>query len=555
MPSDVVHSDWRKPILWFGLAALVLAGLGLFLLLWDRYVEKGLAQWAVDEVDQHSQGVYHLVVGDVSFRPYAATLSFDSAVIITDPARNRRQHSVAPVLNARAYHCLVAGLDLSKIFFRKELVARTLGCERVVAGIGLVTGVRSPKDSTDPPNSSTPPKRLIRQLGLSVVQIEEVSFPSVSVTLHRPGANGGASLELEQATLRASELALRPTASSSSGAGVSAHRARLAAKGLILRPDTMSTVAIDRLEAGITDSTLRLAGARHGPSVTDEEWVRKHRFRRDRVRFKLDSLEARGVSYWSFIATGDLDVRVINVRGAVLDVLTDMRLPVGVPAHHRTPQAVAAATSPGFHLDTAHVAGGRIVYDERHPARTRVGRVFFEAVDGHVTGLDLPSQGKPLRIEASARLMNEGRLTLQATVPLDAPDFRFELSGKLGPMRAVALNDFLSENQPFKLDKGQVDGVEFRQVATGGSVTTTLTPRYQDLSVTPSDTGGGVFTSVKRAMKKVWANTFKVRSENPDDDGKPPRTVRTRRRYDPSNSWVQFLWFGLRDGLRAAVLK
>jgi hypothetical protein len=555
MPSYVVHSDRRKPMLRFGLAALVLVGLGLSVRWWDHYVEKGLAGWAVDEVDQQSHGVYRLVVSDVTFRPYAGTLSFDSAVIITDSARNRRQPRARPALNARAYHCLVTGLALSKIFFQKELVARTLGCQRVVAGIGLVTGVRSPKDSIDPPNDSVPAERLIRPLGLSAVRVEDVSFPSVSVTLHRPGANGGASLQLGQATLRASELALDPTVSSSSRTGVSARRAALAAKGLILRPDTMSTVAIDRLHAGITDSTLRLAGARHGPSMTDEEWVRKHRFRRDRVRFKLDSLEARGVAYWSFLATGEINVRAITVRGAALDVLTDMRLPVGPPSHNRSPQAVAAATSPGLHLDTAHVAESRIVYHEHHPARTRAGRVFFEAVDGHVTDLDLPSQGTPLRIEASARLMNKGRLTVHVTVPLDAPDFRFELSGKLGPMPAVALNDFLSENQPFKLHKGQVDGVEFRQVARGGSATTTLTPRYQDLSVTPSDTGGGVFTSVKRAMKKVWANTFKVRSENPDDDGKPPRTVRTRRLYDPSSSWVQFLWFGLRDGLRVVVLK
>jgi hypothetical protein len=31
------------------------------------------------------------------------------------------------------------------------------------------------------------------------------------------------------------------------------------------------------------------------------------------------------------------------------------------------------------------------------------------------------------------------------------------------------------------------------------------------------------------------------------------RTVRTVRRYDPTNTWFQFLWFGLRDGLMEAV--
>ena len=33
----------------------------------------------------------------------------------------------------------------------------------------------------------------------------------------------------------------------------------------------------------------------------------------------------------------------------------------------------------------------------------------------------------------------------------------------------------------------------------------------------------------------------------------PPRTARTVLRYDPAQSWIQFLWFGLRDGLTEAL--
>ena len=248
-------------------------------------------------------------------------------------------------------------------------------------------------------------------------------------------------------------------------------------------------------------------------------------------------------------------MRSLEVRGALLDVLTDKRLPTGRPAHHRSPQAVAAGTSLGLHVDTAHITGGRIVYHERNPARTRAGRVFFDSVRGKVLDLDLPSQGKPLTIEASGRFMNEGLLSVHATVPLDAPDFRFELTGKLGSMPATALNEFMAENLSFKLQEGEVDAVEFRQTALRGTVTTNITPRYRKLSVEPSDTGGGVVSSVKRAIRKVRANTFKIRSENPEDDGKRLRTAITVRTYDPANSWIQFLWLGLRDGLSEVIIK
>ena len=90
----------------------------------------------------------------------------------------------------------------------------------------------------------------------------------------------------------------------------------------------------------------------------------------------------------------------------------------------------------------------------------------------------------------------------------------------MGPMPVTLLNEFLAENESIKLGKGEVDGVEFTQVSKGGRATTTLTPRYRDLKVELSSEGGGVVGSVKRAVVKFAANTFKVREENPEDDGK-----------------------------------
>jgi hypothetical protein len=58
---------------------------------------------------------------------------------------------------------------------------------------------------------------------------------------------------------------------------------------------------------------------------------------------------------------------------------------------------------------------------------------------------------------------------------------------------------------------------------------------------------------VGREVKEVLADAFVVRSRNPDEDGDDLRTARTVRRYERSQSWFQFLWLGLRDGLMATV--
>ena len=179
--------------------------------------------------------------------------------------------------------------------------------------------------------------------------------------------------------------------------------------------------------------------------------------------------------------------------------------------------------------------------------------VSFEQVRATVLSLDLPSRGKPLRVEAGARLMGEGLLTARLSAPLDAADFRYELSGRLGRMPATAFNWFLAMNEAFAFDGGSVEEIEFRHTVSAGLARTTLTPRYRDLSVDPTGEGGGVIGSVTRGVKEFMAQAFKVRSSNPGDPAKSPRVARTVRRYYPTSTWLQFIWFSLRDGLMEVV--
>ena len=545
-----------KPALVVLIALAVLIGIAVYFRWWDRYIEKGLAEWAVSELDRRTDGAYRLVLGDLSFRPLSGSLSFDSAAVVTDSAKNLGRTSPLPALSASAHQCVLLGVNVPRLFLKKSFDARMLGCDKVLAGITLIPRAVVKREA--PPDTlgiNAPVHRLVRPLGIPLFRITEISFPQLSFTLRRPGDHGGASAVLEQAEFHVADLVFDPTADPRARRSVAAHRARIAARGLVLRRDTLGEFAVTRFETDLIDSTLGLAGAKRGPSMTDDEWARTQKVRKDRLRFGLDSLEARGIAYRSFVATGDLDIRAIEVRGARLNVLSDKRIPAAPPKNHPTPQHAAARVGLPFRVDTVLIAGGDIVYLEHKPERERPGRISFDSVHGRILDLNLPSRGKPLRIEARARFMNAGQLSVHATVPLDAADFRYELEGRMGPMPVTLINEFLAENESIKLRKGEVDGVEFSQVSTGGRATTTLSPRYRDLKVELSSEGGGVIGSVKRAVVKFAANTFKVREENPEDDGKKLRTAKTVRVYDPNTSWISFVWLGLRDGLMEVMMK
>jgi len=544
----------RKPAAIFAAVALAVAVAILGFRWWDHYVEDQLGRWAAGEVAGRTRGAYRLVAGDLAFLPLSGSISLDSVIVTTDTARNRRRQPPLPQLEWRAHDCSVVGLDLLRLVFRRALVARGFGCARVVTRIVLPP--QTPEERRPSRDSAAPADKveeLARPLGLSSLAVADISLPALSFTLKRPDAGDGTALLLEHARFEAKGLVFDPAASSKERRSLSADRAQLSAKGLVLRRDSLTEIVVAEVEVGFTDSTLRLTGARHEPAIPEAEWLRRVRVRRDRIRFALDSLSARGVAYRAFVATGGIGIRALELDGARLDVLTDKRIPRGRPSRHETPQQVARSPGQALRLDTVVVRRGTIVYREREPGAERPGWVSFDSVRGTMLDLGVPARGKPLRIEAAARLMNQGSLTVEASVPLDAPDFRYQLSGKLGRMPAAAFNRFLAENEAFEVESGRIEGITFRQTAKGGRAATTLTARYRDLSVETTGDGGGVIGAVSREVKEVLADAFVVRSRNPDEDGDNLRTARTVRRYDPSQSWFQFLWLGLRDGLTATV--
>ena len=541
----------RKPAALAALAGLTVLGLALAFRGWDRWVEDRLARWAVGEVGRRTGGAYRLVLGDLAFLPLAGSIAFDSAIVVTDSARNRRRAEPLPMLAWRGHGCRVSGVNVPRLLLRKALDARELGCDRVVASIALAaaaTGDRGPGADSAAPDETEEDS----PLGLTELRIGDVSFPAADIRVERPGERGPASIRLERARFEAGDLAFDPAAGLAEGRALSAGRARLTAAGLLLRPDTLIELAAQGLEADFGASTLRLAGLRHEPSIPESEWVRRVRVRRDRIAFELDTLHARGVDWRAFLASGGIGIRALELQGARLDVLTDRRIPKGRPRRHRTPQQWAALPGAPLRLDTLLVTGA-IAYRERRPDREAAGRVSFDRMRATVLHLERPSRGRPLRIEAAARVMGAGDLTVEAEVPLDAPDFRYRLAGRLGPMPAEAFNRYLSVNEAFEFGEGRVEEIVFRQTAKAGRAATTLTPRYLDLSVRPTGDGGGIVGSVTRRVKQFVANALVVRSENPADGGDDFRVARTVRQYDPATTWLQHLWLSLRDGLTVAI--
>lgn len=535
---------------------VLLVGGATYLRWWDRYVEVGLGRWAVAELSRRTDGTYRLILGDLDFQPLAGSLSFDSAVTVTDTAANRRRSAPLPILNARAVGCRLSGVSVLDLLLRHRFDAQHMGCRSVSAAMQLLLAAAGapdpPEGDSDTLNTHDSGERPAPPLGISYFRIADVRFPTLIFSLRRTGPRGESMLSLERARLGAELLEYDPTAPLGHRAG-SSQGVRLDASGFLLRPDSMSEFAIGRIDIGLSDSTVHLDSVVYRLRVPDSVWARAQRHRRDRITFGFDRLYARGLAYRTFIRTGEFNIRALEMQGARLEVLSDKRPPPGPSGRHSTPQAAAQRSHPALRLDTLLIRDSRIVYMEQKPKHDHPGQLTFGQVQGRIVHIDVPSSGDTLAIDVSARLMNAGLLSAHATVPLDAPDFRFTLTGKLGTMPALVLNDFLQETEPMLLKGGTIDSMPFSITTVRGVAKTTLVPYYHDLAI--DFTGGGVGGFIKAGLIEFAANKFKVRATNPEEAGKPPRKATTSRTYDPMKAWLAFLWLCLRDPMMKTIVK
>ena len=535
--------DLRKPAPLLAVLAAALLGVALAFRGWDAYVEDCLGRWAVDKLARQSDSTYRLALGDLSLLPLAGSISFDSAGVVTDSARNARRPEPLPGLTAGVRDCRLSGLDLVGLALRKGVQcpgagvrSRGRGHRAPASHSGGLGGCdrHDGRRGLGAPADPAARHLLLPRRGDLV--------PSLSLTLERPGPRGGASVALEHARFEAGDFVFDPSTAS-------VDRALLSATGLVLRPDTLIEFSAARLQADFTDSTLvSRASSTSRPYPRPSGCAARRAARPDPLHGGQPLRAGRGLS------------RLPHRRRHRYPRPGASRRTAGRADRQAHPKGLRAASAPagggadrlGARLDTVVVGGGTITYRERKPETDGPGVVTFEQVRGTILDLHLPSRGEPLRIKASARLMGEGALTGASRFRWTRPTFATSCpAGSAGCRQGL---------QPVPVGER---GVRARWRVGGGDrhpaddegrrSRTTVTPRYRELSVDPTGEGGGVIGSVTRGAKEFLAQTFVVRSSNPDGADEPPRVARTARPYDPTKPWLQFLWISLREGLMEVI--
>jgi hypothetical protein len=570
-----------------GAIAIVLIGLR-----WLSRMPEKLAREASEEAAERvlaaSDSAYRLTFGPIAYQPATRSFTLDWARLETDSLRNARRSRPLPAVTAVLLGGRIEQVHVP-ILGRRH---RTLGIGAIrfdSIDVHALLPSNKPQEKRD--SAGAERSRSAGQPGsaglewrwgiglpapVARIQVGQIDLPKIVIAFDGPGrtgrdgtrgdstgrdSSGGLDLgrRLPHLAVRVDRLVLGPR--DSRGTRMRVDNIRLRADRYSGVWDSLTTVAIARVEANAADSMLRMDSVEVRPTIDLAQQRRRVKWRRTRIGASIAAITAHGIDYSALLGTGNIAIRRVDLTTPRLDMLVD-RLPEPDPRPERArmPNEIMRALPMRLTIDTIGTGDGTIVYGELEPGRPRPGLVTFERVRGTVTNLSNDSarmsDTHPMVGTASADLMGAGRLSATVEIPLLADQLDMRYRGTLGAIPLMDFNRFMALNMPIKVRQGDGIGCSFDARVVDGHATGRLTPLYRDLKIGMTGKGGGVFGTIGRHVGSFVANNFKLRTDNPADDGKGELVVgRIDGRRAPDGELFPFLWSTLRPAIKQVMMK
>ena len=559
----------------------------------SRLVNELLHDWATGEVATQSDSIYALQIGKLHFNWPLRRITLDSALVVTDSARNARRSWPIATVRGVLRTCVISGVDLPKLVLGRGLQASQIGCAQVQwlsdapADSAAVTRwqarmarPRAPAPRPKPapgarPSTTAAPHGAVMtfQQNLNLpsrvptIRVGRITFPSVAVGIvqHQPSGDR-TRFDLARARLRVTGIVIDDAEPQYRTRPLFAEGVVLQADSTEFRPDTAQITRVGSLEVNLTDSTLTVRDFENGPRVSDAEFQRRSPYRRDRIRVTAARLSIRGMDQGAYSRSGAIVARAIELDSFRFDIRSDKRKPKrpGPSSPSRTPQGWMASFENRLAVDTIHATNAAIIYEEFKTGHDQPGRLTIDNVDltvlnvrhepGRISGTDT------LSLEIRGRLMQQGQLRVAISTLLDAPRMTMYVRGAVGAMDAQAFNPLIEHVAPARIKSGRVDGVTFEYTVTNDRALGVVIPRYRGLAAEITGTGahgilgarnpiGGLLRATAEA-----AQGLKVRQNNPGSPTEQPRVGRIDYTFR-GESLPSWFWNVIKQGLLSVALK
>lgn len=315
------------------------------------------------------------------------------------------------------------------------------------------------------------------------------------------------------------------------------------------------TYTINSLKLSTFKSQLDIQGISLKPIAFNSFFRKSHN---DRFTVHLDSLQLNNFNFLSYHKYRTLTGTNLTISNGSIDIFNNPNKSADKSDRIRTfPNVGLKKIYADMKIDTLSLHHINVSYNEFNQKSKKAGTISFNNTSGRF--LNVTTNDTALKknnicdIRLTSYFMNRGKLDLSFNFNLTDSENSFNYKGKLGPMDLQNVNPATMPLAMVKISSGHLKQLDFDIKADKNKAEGKVTLLYNNLKVVLLKADSVTENLKHRTFASMFANLFILKHDNPDAEGKTPRSFYVRYQRTPETAFFKSLWQTLLSGLKPAV--
>ena len=390
-----------------------------------------------------------------------------------------------------------------------------------------------------------------------VISFDSIALRNISVFLPKTSGNDMVPA-YRNITIRLTDFSLDPTRNAGESVLFSEHAGFELPSGSYSIGDSTYSIEVRGIHGSLSDSLVTIDSFAYMPNYGEQAFADKYKYSQGRLEFRCTGMNLRGINFTKLLTGRGLTIRSCEVASWFTDYYRDMRKSADPhPPNAVLPHTIITSIKIPIMLDSIIFNNGTIHHRERITGSIHASLLTFTQVrvieHPFCTDTTSPLYSDPLHFAVSAFFMGQGKVLGTVIYPIHQKQFDLHIAATVGPFDVPALNSYLVTNERKEITKGKCLGGELRMDVRSGHAITTVTPRYEDVSIDVLATDAKQNRGILEGIKTFVANSFMLRTSNVDNGDKKAFSGITTYNYSKDEEFFQFIWLALRKSIGKVV--
>ena len=290
------------------------------------------------------------------------------------------------------------------------------------------------------------------------------------------------------------------------------------------------------------------------PQLTEAEFTMASTVQKDRLDLSFSNIYLQGVNFKKLISTKILEAETASLQ-PLIKIFNDRTLPFSTTSKvGKYPQQLLTKLPFPFYVKKIIVNNGEVFYKEKARKSEMAGTPYFTKINGTIANVtNIPAKikaNKIMRLNVSSLFLGTAIIKTEWLLPLNLEDTLFTVTGEVGQMDAIVLNQIIEPLGMVSIKNGTIHKLIFDLKCNNYYGEGHVTFLYNNLKVEVLKMSDEELK--KRGLASFLANTF-IKNDNPNNNSTYVGNVDFKR--DITKSFFNLLWKSIFDGVKKTVLR